>query len=89
MAEKSSGKQMSINVIASLISFAVTTGINFFLTPYLTQELGTEACGLMNRTMEQCKDVFEESKKPIDFNAVENVLNLERNRSEKYFNEIL
>lgn len=89
MAEKSSGKQMSINVIASLISFAVTAGINFFLTPYLTQELGTEACGLMNRTMEQCKDVFEESKKPIDFNAVENVLNLERNRSEKYFNEIL
>ena len=43
----------------------------------------------MNRTMEQCKDVFEESKKPIYFNAVENVLNLERNRSEKYFNEIL
>lgn len=47
MAEKSSGKQMSINVIASLISFAVTTGINFFLTPYLTQELGTEAYGFI------------------------------------------
>lgn len=47
MAEKSSGKQMSINVIASLISFAVTTGINFFFTPYLTQKLGTEAYGFI------------------------------------------
>lgn len=47
MAEKSSGKQKSINVIASLISFAVTTGINFFLTPYLTQKLGKEAYGFI------------------------------------------
>lgn len=47
MAEKSSSKQMSINVIASLISFAVTTGINFFLTPYLTKQLGTEAFGFI------------------------------------------
>ena len=38
---------MSINVIASLISFAVTTGINFFLTPFLTKELGTEAYGFI------------------------------------------
>ncbi len=47
MAEKTSGKQMSINVIASLISFVVSTGINFFLTPYLTKELGTEAYGFI------------------------------------------
>lgn len=47
MAGKSSQKQMSINLIASLISFAVTTGINFFLTPYLTRELGTEAYGFI------------------------------------------
>ena len=47
MAEKSTGKQMSVNIIASLISFAVTMGINFFLTPFLTKELGTEAYGFI------------------------------------------
>lgn len=44
---KSSGKQMSINVVASLISFAVTMGINFFLTPYLVSSLGTESYGFI------------------------------------------
>lgn len=34
---KSVGKQMSINIIASIVSFAVTVGINFFLTPYLVK----------------------------------------------------
>lgn len=45
--EKSTGKQMSINIIASLISFGVTIGINFFLTPYLVSSLGTEAYGFI------------------------------------------
>lgn len=44
---KSSGKQMSVNIIASLVSFAVTMGINFFLTPHLVKELGTEAYGFI------------------------------------------
>lgn len=44
---KSNGKQMSINVIASIISFAVTIGINFFLTPHLVKTLGTEAYGFI------------------------------------------
>ena len=44
---KSSGRQMSINIIASIVSFAVTVGINFFLTPYLVKELGTEAYGFI------------------------------------------
>ena len=39
---KSVGKQMSINIIASIVSFAVTVGINFFLTPYLVKEVGSE-----------------------------------------------
>lgn len=47
MAEKSSNKQMSINIIASLVSFGVTMGINFFLTPYLVGSLGTEAYGFI------------------------------------------
>lgn len=38
---------MSINIIASIVSFAVTVGINFFLTPYLVKELGTEAYGFI------------------------------------------
>ncbi|MGN0450336.1 MAG: oligosaccharide flippase family protein [Ruminococcus sp.] len=44
---KSSGKQMSINVVASLVSFLVTMGINFFLTPYLVSSLGTESYGFI------------------------------------------
>ena len=44
---KSSGKQMSINIIASIVSFAVTIGINFFLTPYLVEELGSDAYGFI------------------------------------------
>ena len=45
--QKSSGKQMSINIIASLVSFGITMGINFFLTPYLVKSLGTEAYGFI------------------------------------------
>ena len=47
MASKSAGKQMSINIIACIISFAVTIGINFFLTPYIVDSLGTEAYGFI------------------------------------------
>lgn len=47
MAEKSSSKQMSINLIASLIAFCVNIGINFFLAPYLVGELGEEAYGFI------------------------------------------
>lgn len=38
-------KRMIINLAASLVSFAVSMGISFFLTPYLTEVLGTEAYG--------------------------------------------
>ena len=44
---KSAGKQMSINIIASIVSFAVTVGINFFLTPYLVKEVGSDAYGFI------------------------------------------
>lgn len=43
----SSSKQMTVNIIASLVSFAVTMGINFFLTPILVESLGTEAYGFI------------------------------------------
>ena len=44
---KSDSKQMSINIVASLLSFAVTIGINFFLTPHLVKTLGSEAYGFI------------------------------------------
>lgn len=44
---RSAGKQMSINILASIVSFSVTVGINFFLTPYLVKELGTQAYGFI------------------------------------------
>ena len=47
MKEKASGKQMSINLIASIIAFGVNVGINFFLTPFLVKELGEEAYGFI------------------------------------------
>ena len=42
MSQKSTSKQMSVNLIASIISFAVNVGINFFLTPFLVKELGMD-----------------------------------------------
>lgn len=47
MAEKNSGKQMTINLLASIISFGVNMAINFFLTPYLVESLGTESYGFI------------------------------------------
>lgn len=47
MAKKNSGKQMTINLIASIISFGVNMAINFFLTPYLVESLGTESYGFI------------------------------------------
>lgn len=38
---------MSINLIASIISFTVNVCINFFLTPFLVKSLGTEAYGFI------------------------------------------
>lgn len=47
MATRSSSKQMTINLVASIIAFGVNIGINFFLTPYLVSSLGTEAYGFI------------------------------------------
>lgn len=47
MAKKNAGKQMTINLIASIISFGVNMAINFFLTPYLVESLGTESYGFI------------------------------------------
>lgn len=38
---------MTINIVASIIAFGVTIGINFLLTPILVSSLGTEAYGFI------------------------------------------
>lgn len=47
MSKKSSSKQMTINLLASIISFGVNMAINFFLTPHLVKTLGTESYGFI------------------------------------------
>lgn len=47
MAETGAKKQTTINLMASLVSFGVNLAINFFLTPYLIQALGTESYGFI------------------------------------------
>ena len=42
------GKKLFINILACLVSFATTLGINFFLTPYITENVGTEAYGFVS-----------------------------------------
>ena len=43
----SSRKQNSINLITNLLAFVINAGINFFLTPYLLEQLGTESYGFI------------------------------------------
>ncbi len=42
-----SKKQTAINLITNLLAFVINAGINFFLTPYLLKQLGTEAYGFI------------------------------------------
>ena len=39
----SSKKQMIVNLFANVIAFGVQFGVNFFLTPYIINSLGSEA----------------------------------------------
>ena len=41
-------KKITINMIASLICFAINMGINFFLSPYIIKNIGTEAYGFVS-----------------------------------------
>lgn len=41
----SKNKQLFINIIASFTAFFVSTGINFFLSPYIVENVGREANG--------------------------------------------
>lgn len=41
-------KKILINIISCLATFGITLGINFFLTPYITNLLGAEAYGFVS-----------------------------------------
>lgn len=47
MEEKSKGRQISFNMIASIVSFVVTIGISLFITPIIVEKLGSEAYGFV------------------------------------------
>lgn len=47
MKEKSKGRQISFNMIASIVSFVVTIGISLFITPIIVEKLGSEAYGFV------------------------------------------
>ena len=40
-------KQLTINIFANLISFCITFGISFFLSPYIIENVGKEAYGFV------------------------------------------
>lgn len=40
-------KQLFLNIMANVLAFAVSTGINFFLTPYIISSVGIEAYGFL------------------------------------------
>lgn len=40
-------KQTTLNLTTSLMAFVINAGINFFLTPYLINQLGTESYGFI------------------------------------------
>lgn len=41
-------KQLTINLVASIIAFFINMGISFFLTPYITKNIGVEAYGFVS-----------------------------------------
>jgi len=41
-------KQIAINLISSVVSFAVSMGISFFLSPYIINNVGNEAYGFVS-----------------------------------------
>ena len=40
-------KQLFLNITANILAFAVSTGINFFLTPYIINSVGIDAYGFL------------------------------------------
>src|SRR4051812_795311 len=43
----STKRRLSINIVANVLGFAVTTAVGIFLTPYLIRHLGVAAYGVI------------------------------------------
>lgn len=41
-------KQLLVNLLASVLAFTINLGISFFLTPYITRNIGVEAYGFVS-----------------------------------------
>ena len=41
-------KQLTINLVSSILAFIINMGISFFLTPYITKNIGVEAYGFVS-----------------------------------------
>lgn len=46
--EKKKNSRLLINLFSCLVTFVITFGISFFLTPYITKSLGAEAYGFVS-----------------------------------------
>lgn len=46
--ELSSNQKVALNLIASMVSYVVTLGISFFLSPYIVENVGVEAYGFVS-----------------------------------------
>ncbi|WP_051536457.1 lipopolysaccharide biosynthesis protein [Ruminococcus flavefaciens] len=46
--EMSRNKQLFVNLIASFMSYVITFGISFFLSPYIVRKVGVEAYGFVS-----------------------------------------
>lgn len=44
---RSKNRQLTLNMVSTLISYALTLGISFFLTPFIVRKLGTDAYGFI------------------------------------------
>lgn len=47
MGDISKNRQLAINMLSSIVAFAMNLGINFFLTPFVVERLGIEAYGFL------------------------------------------
>lgn len=44
---RSKNRQLTLNMVSTLVSYALTLGISFFLTPFIVRKLGTDAYGFI------------------------------------------
>lgn len=68
MSQKS--KRLTINLVSQLVAFAVSVGVSFFLTPYITEKLGKDVYGFVGMAYQVTSYI---SMFTIAFNAMLNI----------------